>query len=1577
MGLSPKKKAADFDRGSARLGVSVARLCCKAVETGPAVWRAGQPSLPVALAWRRVSPSFAAHVRGAGWPASEGPLGRRGSAVDISQFIERGRPEGYCCEKKKNRFFLPEHSHMKKEGQDSSGSATAPRSQIRLSPSALLRLYFQFLFYNPTQRNILLLSPDDEIAFAMSIKYIFWDLYQCDSRLLMLHVKARRLLLFLGGQRNAVVDGGVVGDKISKREDLRCSIFLENRRCRLIFSIPTQRRNRTTFTAQIHFQRERERNGSFTKTESSLFSPEVRAPAGASGERKGCQQLSGFLPSPCPVTWRGVGVEQGRAVAAAPSLPVALAWRPWSVPPSLRCAGAGGRSEGHGSAMDAVDISQFSEEEQRILRNVFARAQDEEERDKNKFREEQERIRLLEAAVENLRQKAGVDLESTCNICFKTKFADGIGHICSQCGKRCCARCGVKVPLRLNKIWLCILCRKNKELAIKFGNWALKKDSVSQSQKTWGRSKSLEEEANTERQSPIPLLKRHFTSNLNIANTSLSFWSDEKKQQPAARPDPLPPHREDPLLSSPAPPHSRAEPSDGSGLQRRYTRRRSSLDTIRNDSLSSDQSENPPAAPRPKPKKGNGHRYRRSGSSESEDDARSSPSSCQDSESDRGTGHRRHPCHVPEPRRPYAEPRRHRRWDAGEGNTKDSGIDTSSSATLSEDTHKHNVYWKISPDGRRYLGYITLRKELKQTHEGSRRENLGMRVIGGHVVDDDGTIGALVEDTMKGSLADRVGRILPNDEVLEWNKIKFRGLSRDEVHQIILLSKEDPQVQLIVSRPIGGTVPSPLRDSLDGRRPPRHMEVHPEAMPREVRRLPPPHLEVYPEPMHRSMMQDPRSTRFSGRHAPRRSVAPSVATIGGKIKVRYWYDPAEQKLHGTVECAQDLPQRPDGSPRWPYVKIFLLPEEWGNCRTRSKCIAGTNNPQWNIGFSFNIGQSELRHRTLQINVWDYKDEKTGGCNDFLGEVQIPLRGGVYSESRWYNLTMHRETPKITRSPPISPSASRMSDEDLSDFDDKFSEHTERRIMAVDSSPPFYEEDRRRQSNIPFASQAMMTSPMGERSRSLTAPSPTSEYSRGRMREPGYGDRRRSRSMADHPPRHMPSHGSRSVSPPQYRSEFHPIPRVASSQRLPPPQNSLRKRQLPQVPLSRSEFQERFYLGRNSVTGSTTGSFGSEYDRFSAPRRGGGSRMAAALGVSASSPLVSPDRSDSESSSKFNLSSAFHRNSRTFEEFRGRSSDYGGPVHPSSREIDGSLSDTAVGLMDKAKVSIHRSSNLDSANRSPYLSKKSRSTSQLSGTGHKKLPFFRRSNGSSSSLVVQRSEEILPDVRAGSSISSDGSISGDSLTSGELFQMYLIIFFVESETSLPGSSKYSMSFTPICYSICGEEASGSTPSLMGTARSRGRSWGSRLPPEVGEASSFVEGLGPGQLVGRQALASPSLGEVQLGINEKRNCLEVEVIRARGLMSKNPKVLPGDSVGELQQHGTESVHGRGADSSGRHRHCERCDRVVQALPPFVAGEQPHRQRSQLVLVPGQLRLKELPHSVNVTHLLCDKGGHQASG
>lgn len=59
------------------------------------------------------------------------------------------------------------------------------------------------------------------------------------------------------------------------------------------------------------------------------------------------------------------------------------------------------------------------------------------------------------------------------------------------------------------------------------------------------------------------------------------------------------------------------------------------------------------------------------------------------------------------------------------------------------------------------------------------------------------------------------------------------------------------------------------------------------------------------------------------------------------------------------------------------------------------------------------------------------------------------------------------------------------------------------------------------------------------------------------------------------------------------------------------------------------------------------------------------------------------------------------------------------------------------------------------------------------------------------------------------------------------------------------------------------------------------------------SSFVEGLGAGQIVSRQALASPYLGDIQLSLSDRKGNLEVEVIRARKLQSKpGAKTLPGE-------------------------------------------------------------------------------------
>lgn len=61
--------------------------------------------------------------------------------------------------------------------------------------------------------------------------------------------------------------------------------------------------------------------------------------------------------------------------------------------------------------------------------------------------------------------------------------------------------------------------------------------------------------------------------------------------------------------------------------------------------------------------------------------------------------------------------------------------------------------------------------------------------------------------------------------------------------------------------------------------------------------------------------------------------------------------------------------------------------------------------------------------------------------------------------------------------------------------------------------------------------------------------------------------------------------------------------------------------------------------------------------------------------------------------------------------------------------------------------------------------------------------------------------------------------------------------------------------------------------------------------IAPANSFVEGLGAGQIVSRQALASPYLGDIQLSLSDRKGNLEVEVIRARRLQSKpGSKALP---------------------------------------------------------------------------------------
>lgn len=71
------------------------------------------------------------------------------------------------------------------------------------------------------------------------------------------------------------------------------------------------------------------------------------------------------------------------------------------------------------------------------------------------YRQKQTEVSRLEEQIRvkaEEQRRAGQSLDSTCQICLKTKFADGVGHTCNYCNVRCCARCGGKVALRSSKV---------------------------------------------------------------------------------------------------------------------------------------------------------------------------------------------------------------------------------------------------------------------------------------------------------------------------------------------------------------------------------------------------------------------------------------------------------------------------------------------------------------------------------------------------------------------------------------------------------------------------------------------------------------------------------------------------------------------------------------------------------------------------------------------------------------------------------------------------------------------------------------------------------------------------------------------------------------------------------------------------------------------------------------------------------------------------------------------------------------------------------------------------------------------
>ena len=67
------------------------------------------------------------------------------------------------------------------------------------------------------------------------------------------------------------------------------------------------------------------------------------------------------------------------------------------------------------------------------------------------LQQQQQQQQQQQSIVPGAESAAPVD-DAICQICHKTKFADGVGNQCHYCGLRSCSRCGNKAALRSDKV---------------------------------------------------------------------------------------------------------------------------------------------------------------------------------------------------------------------------------------------------------------------------------------------------------------------------------------------------------------------------------------------------------------------------------------------------------------------------------------------------------------------------------------------------------------------------------------------------------------------------------------------------------------------------------------------------------------------------------------------------------------------------------------------------------------------------------------------------------------------------------------------------------------------------------------------------------------------------------------------------------------------------------------------------------------------------------------------------------------------------------------------------------------------
>ncbi|XP_070486870.1 regulating synaptic membrane exocytosis protein 2 isoform X26 [Equus przewalskii] len=962
----------------------------------------------------------------------------------------------------------------------------------------------------------------------------------------------------------------------------------------------------------------------------------------------------------------------------------------------------------------------------------------------------------------------------------------------------------------------------------------------------------------------------------------------------------------------------------------RKTKREKMETMLRNDSLSSDQSESVRPPP-PKPHKSKkGGKMRQVSLSSSEEELASTPeyTSCDDVEIESES--------VSEKGDMDYNWLDHTSWHSSEA----------SPMSL------HPVTWQPSKDGDRLIGRILLNKRLK---DGSVPRDsgamLGLKVVGGKMT-ESGRLCAFITKVKKGSLADTVGHLRPGDEVLEWNGRPLQGATFEEVYNIILESKPEPQVELVVSRPIGDIPRIP--DST-------HAQLESSSSSFESQKMDRPSISVT-SPMSPGMLRD--VPQFLSGQLSSQSLSRRTTPFVPRVQIKLWFDKVGHQLIVTILGAKDLPSREDGRPRNPYVKIYFLPDRSDKNKRRTKTVKKTLEPKWNQTFIYSpVHRREFRERMLEITLWDQarvREEES----EFLGEILIELETALLDdEPHWYKLQTHdvSSLPLPHPSPYMprrqlhgeSPTrrlqrSKRISDSEVSDYDcdDGIGvvsdyRHNGRDLQSstlsvpeqvmssnhcsLSGSPHRVDVIGRTRSWSPSVpppqSRNVEQGLRGTRSATghyntisrmdrhrvmddhyspdrdshfLTLPrsrySQTIEHHHRDGRDCEAADRQpyhRSRSTEQRPllertttrsrsterpdtnlMRSMPSlMTGRSAPPSPALSRSHPSTGSVQTSPSSTPVAGRRGRQLPQLPpkgtLERSamDIEERNRQMKINKYKQVAGSdsrleqdYHSKYRSGWDPHRGA-DNISTKSSDSDVSDISAVSRTSSasrfSSTSYMSVQSERPRGNKKISVFtskmQSRQMGISGKNMTKSTSIsgdmcsleknDGSQSDTAVGALGSSGKK-RRSSIGAKMVAIVGLSRKSRSASQLSQTeaGGKKL----RS-------TVQRSTETGLAVemrnwmtRQASRESTDGSMNSYSSEGNLIFP------------------------------------------------------GVRLASDS-QFSDFLDGLGPAQLVGRQTLATPAMGDIQVGMMDKKGQLEVEIIRARGLVVKpGSKTLPAPYV-----------------------------------------------------------------------------------